>query len=143
MTGRGWRLRHAVWEIGSNGDSAVHVAVAGFRAGQCGCRAGGRANRVALQLGVPIAELAGYGARKQTRIEHLRTIGARLGWRTAEWKDLEEFVLARAVEHDAPSVLFRLGCEYLQAAKIVRPEMISPIWTYGSPDNQTYNTLLL
>jgi hypothetical protein len=86
------------------------------------------ANRIAVQLGVPIADLAGYGARKQTRTEHLRTIAARLGWRSAgraEWKDLEEFLLARAVEHDAPSVLFRLGCEYLQAAKIVRPGVIS------------------
>ena len=26
-----------------------------------------------------------------------------------EWKDLEEFLLARAIDHDAPSVLFRLG----------------------------------
>ncbi len=86
------------------------------------------ANRVAVQLGIPIADLAGYGARKQTRTEHLRTIAARLGWRTAgkaEWKDLEEFLLARAIEHDAPSVLFRLGCEYLQSAKIVRPGVIS------------------
>ncbi|EHR61523.1 MULTISPECIES: DUF4158 domain-containing protein [Saccharomonospora] len=67
----------------------MHVAVAGFRSGRRG--------RVAVQLGVPIADLAGYGAQKQTRAGR------------TEWKDLEEFLLARVVEHDAPSVLFRLG----------------------------------
>ena len=63
--------------------------------------------------GAPISELVGYGGREQTRTEHLGLVAARLGWRTAdaaEWKDLEEFLLARAVEHDAPSVLFRLAC---------------------------------
>lgn len=39
----------------------------------------------------------------------------------ARWKDLEEFLLARAVEHDAPSVLFQLGCEFLRSVRIVRP----------------------
>ncbi|KOX11916.1 hypothetical protein ADK67_48195 [Saccharothrix sp. NRRL B-16348] len=45
-------------------------------------------------------------------------------WRAAkaaEWKDLEEFLLARALEHDAPSVLVRLACEYLHSVRIVRP----------------------
>ncbi|SDG69828.1 Transposase and inactivated derivatives, TnpA family [Lentzea fradiae] len=86
------------------------------------------ANRVGVQLGIPIADLAGYGARAQTRTEHLRVVADRLGWRTAgraEWKDLEEFLLARAIEHDAPSVLFRLGCEYLHSAKVVRPGVVS------------------
>jgi len=85
-------------------------------------------NRVALQLGIPVGGLASYGARQQTRTEHLRVVAARLRWRgagLAEWKDLEEFLLARAIEHDAPSVLFRLGCEFLQAAKVVRPGVIS------------------
>jgi Domain of unknown function (DUF4158) len=89
---------------------------------------GAAVNRVALQLGIPVSELAGYEARRQTRTEHLRVVAARLGWRgagLAEWKDLEGFLLARAIEHDAPSVLFRLACEYLQAAKVVRPGVIS------------------
>lgn len=54
-------------------------------------------NRLAVQLGVPMSELDGYGAREQTRTEHLRLVAARLGWRSAgaaEWKDLEEFLLA-------------------------------------------------
>jgi TnpA family transposase len=28
-------------------------------------------------------------------------------------KELDEFLLARAMEHDAPSLLFRLACEHL------------------------------
>lgn len=85
-------------------------------------------NRLAVQLGIAVAELDGYGEREQTRTEHLRLAAARLGWRTAgavEWKELDEFLLARAVEHDAPSVLFRLGCEYLSSQKVVRPGAIS------------------
>ncbi|MEV5543700.1 Tn3 family transposase [Saccharopolyspora shandongensis] len=76
---------------------------------------------------MPISELVGYGAREQTRTEYLRLVAARQGWRTAdaaEWKELEEFLLARAVEHDAPSVLFRLACEYLASAKVIRPGVI-------------------
>lgn len=85
-------------------------------------------NRVAVQLGVPMSELDGYGGREQTRTEHLRLVASRLGWCAAgpaEWKDLEEFLLARAVEHDAPSVLFRLACEYLAAARLIRPGVIT------------------
>jgi hypothetical protein len=84
---------------------------------------GAAVSRVAVQLGIPVGELAGYGARRQTRTEHLRVVAARLGWRgagLAEWKDLEDFLLARAIERAVP-----LGCEFLKAAKIVRPGVIS------------------
>jgi hypothetical protein len=30
-----------------------------------------------------------------------------------EWKELEEFLFARAMEHDSPKLLFRVACEYL------------------------------
>ncbi|MFE2757946.1 DUF4158 domain-containing protein [Actinosynnema sp. NPDC059335] len=85
------------------------------------------ANRVGVQLGIPIADLAGYGARAQTRTEHLRVAADRLGWRTAgraEWKDLEEFLLARAIEHDAPSVLFRWG-----ASTCTRRRSCGRVWS--------------
>ena len=85
-------------------------------------------NRLAVQLGLPVAELDSYGEREQTRTEHLRLAAARLGWRTAgarEWQELDEFLLARAVEHDAPSVLFRLACEYVSSQQVVRPGVIS------------------
>jgi len=38
---------------------------------------------------------------------------------------LEEFLLARAMEHDAPSLLHRLACEYLISAKVIRPGVVA------------------
>jgi hypothetical protein len=46
------------------------------------------ATRLAGQLGVAREVLEGYGARAQSRTEHLRLVATRLGWRTAgatEW----------------------------------------------------------
>jgi hypothetical protein len=51
------------------------------------------ATRLADRLGIPVAELAGYGQRAQTRTDHLREIVRYLGWRPAgmpEWKELDE-----------------------------------------------------
>jgi hypothetical protein len=71
----------------------------------------------------------GYGAsREQTRTDHLRQVAKYLGWRAAkslELKELDEFLLARAMEHDSPSLLFRLGCEYLRSAKMIRPGVVT------------------
>ena len=41
------------------------------------------------------------------------------------WKDLEEFLFARAMEHDSPELLFRLACEYLSSSRLVRPGVVS------------------
>src|SRR3954454_24303602 len=71
-----------------------------------------------------MGELRDYGARSQTRTDHLREIAAYAGWRTtdaAEWKELDEFLFARAMEHDSPKLLFRLACEYLISSRVVRP----------------------
>ena len=38
-----------------------------------------------------------------------------------ELKELDEFLLARAMEHDSPTLLFRLACEYLISVKVIRP----------------------
>ena len=38
-----------------------------------------------------------------------------------ELKELDEFLLARAMEHDSPTLLFRLACEYLISARVIRP----------------------
>lgn len=68
--------------------------------------------RLADRLGVPVAELDGYGTREQTRTGDLREIAQYAGWRSMaelEWKQLEEFLSARAMEHDSPKLLFRLG----------------------------------
>ena len=39
-------------------------------------------------------------------------------------KELEEFLLGRAMEHDSPTTLFNLACEYLIAARTVRPGVV-------------------
>lgn len=63
--------------------------------------------RLAGVLGVDPAVLSGYGRRGQTRTEHLRVAVAHLGWRTADradWKGVDEFLSARAMERDSPRV---------------------------------------
>lgn len=49
-----------------------------------------------------------------------------LGWKSAAaggtvMKELEQFLLDRAMEHDSPTLLFNLAREYLLAAKVIRP----------------------
>ncbi|MEU4708174.1 Tn3 family transposase [Nocardia salmonicida] len=80
--------------------------------------------RLAAQLGVDPVEIGFYGRRAKTRTEHVRLVAQYLSWRTAgamELKELDEFLLARAMEHDSPTLLFRLGCEYLVSARVIRP----------------------
>jgi hypothetical protein len=58
-----------------------------------------------------MGELRGYGEREQTRTDHLREAARFAGWRsmdTGEWKDLDEFLFARVMEHDSPKLLFRV-----------------------------------
>ncbi|MFF0969983.1 DUF4158 domain-containing protein [Streptomyces sp. NPDC003703] len=84
--------------------------------------------RLARQLGLVVADLEGYGEREQTRTDHLREIAEYLGWKPAkvmEHQALDDFLLARAMEHDSPSLLFGLGCEYLRSAKVVRPGVVT------------------
>ena len=38
--------------------------------------------RLSEKLGVPVGALRGYGAREQTRTDHLREVAGYLGWRT-------------------------------------------------------------
>jgi TnpA family transposase len=86
------------------------------------------ATRLAERLDIPVTELAGYGQREQTRTDHLREVARYLGWHPPgelQWKELEEFLLARALEHDSPTLLFRQACDYLIAAKVIRPGVVS------------------
>jgi uncharacterized protein DUF4158 len=85
--------------------------------------------RLAEQLEVDAAQIRSYGKRAQTRTEHLRLAAQYLGWRPAgalELKELDAFLLARAMEHDSPTLLFGLACEYLIAARVIRrgPETV-------------------
>jgi len=81
--------------------------------------------RLADQLGTDPAALAGYGGWKdRTRTEHLREVLTRLAWSTARpgaWKVLDDFLLARALEHDSPTLLLQLAGEHLRAERVVRP----------------------
>ena len=80
--------------------------------------------RLAERLGVDPGVLAGYGGREQTRTDHLREVLRYRGWRSADAlsaKELDEFLLARAMEHDSPSLLFGLACEHLRTERVVRP----------------------
>ncbi len=84
--------------------------------------------RLAEQLHVDAGALAGYGEREQTRTDHLRLVLQYAGWRvprSLEVKELDEFLLARAMEHDSPSLLFRLACEHLHASQVVRPGVVT------------------
>jgi hypothetical protein len=86
--------------------------------------------RLADQLRVDGTEIGSYGRRAQTRTDHLRLVAQYLGWRAAgvlEVKELDEFLLARAMEHDSPTLLFRLGGEYLISARVIRPGPVSMV----------------
>ncbi len=85
--------------------------------------------RLADRLGVDPAALSSYGRRAQTRSDHLAMVAEYLGWKTApvgseEMKELEQFLLDRAMEHDSPTLLFNLAREYLASAKVIRPGAI-------------------
>ncbi|MFH5230316.1 Tn3 family transposase [Antrihabitans spumae] len=86
------------------------------------------ARRLAERLGIPVAALAEYGGREQTRTDHLREVAEFLGWRSAgdlDFKELDQFLLARAIEHDSPGLLFRLASEHLRSSRVIRP---GPVW---------------
>jgi hypothetical protein len=42
-------------------------------------------------------------------------------------KELDEFLLARAMEQDSPTLLFRLACQYLISARLIRPGPITAV----------------
>jgi hypothetical protein len=86
--------------------------------------------RLAEQLGLDPGALRGYGKRAHTRSDHLNKVARYLGWKTAaagsrEIKELEQFLLDRAMEHDSPTLLFNLGREYLMSAKVIRPGAVT------------------
>ena len=85
--------------------------------------------RLAERLAIDPAELQGYGRREQTRTGHLQSAAGYLGWKQAPpggaaMKELEQFLLDRAMEHDSPTLLFNLAGEYLISAKVIRPGVV-------------------
>jgi hypothetical protein len=94
--------------------------------------------RLAERLGLDPAVLAGYGQRAHTRSDHVRLAAGYLGWKSAPadsaaMKDLEQFLLDRAIEHDSPGLLFTVAAEYRISAKTIRPGMVTPSATAPNP----------
>nr|WP_280499512.1 DUF4158 domain-containing protein [Nocardia farcinica] len=96
--------------------------------------------RLAEQLRVDPVVIGAYGRRAKTRTEHVRLAARYLGWRAAgalEFKELDEFLLARAMEHDSPTLLFRLACEGTWGPverKLALAGLVPETWCRGEGD---------
>lgn len=82
--------------------------------------------RLAERLNLDPGVLEGYGRRSHTRSDHLLLAARYLGWKSApagggEMKELGQFLLDRAMEHDSPMLLFNLAAEFLMSVKTIRP----------------------
>src|SRR6266567_1371864 len=79
---------------------------------------------VGHQLAVEPDVLTAYGARAQTRQDHLLAVQTHLGFRKVGRDDVHtraDWLLERALEHDKPTLLYELACEKLRTAQLVRP----------------------
>ena len=77
---------------------------------------------VADQLEVSPDEIQSYARREQTRRQHFTEVREHLGFSMLRSRDLEEleaWLVERALEHDAPTVLFRLARERLRTERLV------------------------
>jgi Domain of unknown function (DUF4158) len=93
--------------------------------------------RLAERLAIDPAELQGYGRREQTRTGHLWSAAGYLGWKQAPpggaaMKELAQFLLDRAMEHDSPALLFNLAAEYLISAQVIRPGVVTLMEMVGA-----------
>ena len=83
---------------------------------------------VAEQIGVAAPTFARYTREVdgRTRRRHVAAVVEQAGWRVCgpgEWKALGDWLTARALEHDTPSVLFRQALQQLRTDRVVRPGM--------------------
>jgi TnpA family transposase len=81
---------------------------------------------VAKQVGVATATFTRYAREVdgRTRRRHVAAVVHQAGWRVCgqgEWKALGDWLTARALEHDTPSVLFGQALQQLRADRVVRP----------------------
>ncbi|MGH7736235.1 MAG: DUF4158 domain-containing protein, partial [Gemmatimonadales bacterium] len=86
--------------------------------------------RLANQLEVFPGALGQYGRRAQTLSDHLKLVLRYLDWKPVPaagepLKDLEQFLLDRAMEHDTPSLLFHQAAEFLVSAHVARPGVVT------------------
>src|SRR5215210_4402641 len=78
------------------------------------------------QVGAPADAIERYGAREQTRSDHLRVIYEHLGYRRPTEEDLQslaDWLVERALEHEDQVLLVSLAAEKLKAEKRVRPAL--------------------
>lgn len=97
--------------------------------------------RLANQLAVYPGMLEQYGRRAQTRSDHLKLVLKYLDWKpvptTGETlKELEQFLLDRAMEHDSPSLLVHQAAEFLISARVVRPGVPTTPRAEAAPDSK-------
>jgi TnpA family transposase len=79
---------------------------------------------VADQLPLSPGSLLSYGQRPATRTAHFQQLLHYLGFRKptdADLQQLSQWLLARALEHDRPTLLLQMVSEYLRREKWVRP----------------------
>jgi hypothetical protein len=79
---------------------------------------------LAAQVDAAPHVVLGYGARAQTRSDHLGLVLTHLSWRRWDEDDRERlarWLLERAVEHDVPATLIALAGEHLRARCVMRP----------------------
>jgi len=79
---------------------------------------------VAVQVDAAPHELLAYGARAQTRSDHVQLTMTHLDWRRADDRERERLAVwltERAVEHDSPAALIDLAGEHLRARRVLRP----------------------
>ncbi len=91
--------------------------------------------RLADRVSVPATAIVDYGTRSQTRTEHLVEVLAFEGWVTAapsEWEAIDEFLFARALEHDSPRLLFNAACEFCGCRGSCVP-VFSACWSTSRP----------
>ncbi|MEW9556498.1 DUF4158 domain-containing protein [Nonomuraea sp. NPDC050783] len=96
--------------------------------------------RLANQLAIFPGALAQYGRRAQTRSDHLKLVLKYLDWKPVPTggetlKELEQFLLDRAMEHDTPSLLFHQAAEHLISSKVVRPGVVVLMKMVGAARN--------
>lgn len=79
---------------------------------------------LAAQVGADPADIAGYGTRYKTVVDHRVAVMAHAGYRPAgagDLKRLGDWLVERALEHDRARLLLELALGWLRDERVVRP----------------------
>ncbi len=102
--------------------------------------------RVAKAVGAAPSALSRYvtGVSARVRREHAVSVLGHCGWVTCgkgEFKQLRDWLLARALERDNASLLFGQALEHLRAEKIVRPGLHTLMRTVASTGERAHEEI--